>query len=101
MKTSPDMSANHESAPVAANHALDVMLSGTTPKAASSAPVNDITSMVKKKKKPAAENVDATPASSTLAPAAPKRKVDEDDQGQDGAVTPVEKKAKLDDVDAN
>ncbi|KAI0309154.1 hypothetical protein OF83DRAFT_41342 [Amylostereum chailletii] len=89
LKTSPN--DVHASAPVLAARALDQELNGTSSSGSKApAPVNDLTSMVVRKKKKAPEPAPDASASSTTGPE--KRKADEEMQ------TPPEKKMKLDDA---
>lgn len=92
-----------ESAQDAANRSLDAVLNPTSHTSPNK--VNDLSSMVKKKKKPV-ESTDEKPDVTAVEVPSGKDAVEtttngkrkaEDDADADGAVTPVEKKAKLED----
>ena len=93
MKTSPN-ELHTTSAPELAEKALDQELNGAGASSAAPAQVNDLSGMVKKKKKPAAEPAPAVePVPNGTG--GEKRKADDD------AATPPEKKARLEEPGAS
>lgn len=100
LKTIPEQVANGsgESAMDAANRALDEALNPGLSAVGPSAPVNDLSGMVRKKKKPAVSTPEtvSAPNGTLEVDTKPngKRKAEEDAM-EVGGTTPVEKKAKL------
>ena len=93
MKTSPN-ELHTTSAPELAEKALDQELNGASASSAAPAQVNDLSGMVKKKKKPAAEPAPAVePVPNSTG--GEKRKADDD------AATTPEKKARLEEPGAS